>query len=465
VTSLSIVTALLIIYGAISRRGYGAALALGGATAAGAAVVVGATAVPTFYAISLGAVVALVLSMVGSPFRSSTPAGGSPGVGLLIAFLVWSTLVTLVAPVIFQGTTVLAPGTGRRALAGGFFTSSNIAQVLYLILGVGVVAFLSRSSKAGPGLIGLAAGTTTLLSFWRYLHQYAGLPFPENFFDNSPSFAYIETAPQGVQRFRGILSEPAGLAVSCLVTIAYMLPRSTRLTGWRRSGALLVAAIAIFLGSVSTSATFVVAGGIVSFLALATFGLGFLSRRLRLSGLVTVVACGVVIGLVWVLPIIASFVEKTINQKVSSSSYNDRSFSDSTSYDLLLSTFGFGVGLGANRASSFLPGLLSTTGIVGTLLFTAAVVTLVSRGSRVSAYRPVVWALVTLLVVKLVSGPDLSDSSGILWISLGLLSRASRQSTNSAMLDSSSVTEPSRRELRRSRRQLIIGGTGHDEPL
>ncbi|MGI3779291.1 MAG: hypothetical protein ACRYG2_00805, partial [Janthinobacterium lividum] len=405
-------------------------------------------AVPTFYAISLGAVVALVLSMVGSAFRPSAPIEPSPAVGLLVAFLAWSTLVTLVAPVIFEGTTVLAPGTGRRALAAGFFTSSNIAQVLYLLLGVGVVAFLSRSTKAGPGLIGLAAGTTTVLSFWRYLHQYAGLPF----LDNSPAFADIETAPQGVQRFRGILSEPAGLAVSCLVTVAYMLPRSTRLTGWRRGGALLVGAIAIFLGSVSTSATFVVAGGIVTALALATFGLSFLSRRVRLSGLVGVLACGVVIGLVWLLPLIATFVETTINQKVSSSSYNDRSFSDTTSYDLLLSTFGFGVGLGANRASSFLPGLLSTTGIIGTLLFTAAVVTLLYRGSRVPAYRPVVWALVTLLVVKLVSGPDLSDSSGILWISLGLLSRASRQSTTSTTLDPSGITDPSRQRLARSRR-------------
>jgi hypothetical protein len=147
------------------------------------------------------------------------------------------------------------------------------------------------------------------------------------------------------------------------------------------------------------------------------------------------------------LPIIAKFVETTINQKVSSSSYNDRSFSDATSYDLLLSTFGFGVGLGANRASSFLPGLLSTTGIIGTLLFAAAVVTLLVRGSRVPAYRPVVWALVTLLVVKLVSGPDLSDSSGILWVSLGLLSNASRLSTRSTAPDPSHLVESSGRKL------------------
>jgi hypothetical protein len=31
---------------------------------------------------------------------------------------------------------------------------------------------------------------------------------------------------------------------------------------------------------------------------------------------------------------------------------------------------------------------------------------------------------VAVLVLKVVAGPDLSDSSGILWMSLGLLSRA-----------------------------------------
>jgi hypothetical protein len=35
----------------------------------------------------------------------------------------------------------------------------------------------------------------------------------------------------------------------------------------------------------------------------------------------------------------------------------------------------------------------------------------------------VLWALIALLVVKVAAGPDLSDSSGIFWISLGLLSR------------------------------------------
>lgn len=432
-TTLTLVTLAVIAYGVFGRRGYGRALAIGGATAAGATLVFGSTALPTFYAVSLGVVVALALRLLGSgisraPGRQYLP----PEVPMLLLFLAWSAFVTVVAPQLFDGMAVLAPDGADSRLVAGVITASNFAQLLYLVLGVLVVVFLARSPSAGPELIGLAAGLTTLLSLWRYLHEGVGLPFPEDFFDNSPGFAYIETAPNDVQRFRGILSEPAGLAMSSLVTISYMVPRSVQLRGSRRAGALAVAAAAAFLGSISTSATFVVAGGAVVVIAALTFASGFLLRRTSVSAVVSVVACVLVIAALWVLPIVADFVEVTVDEKVSSSSFTDRSSSNSESYGIFVDTFGFGVGLGASRASSFFAGLLSTTGIVGTLLFVAAVGGLLRRSASVREYRPVVWALVTLLVVKTISGPDLSDTGGILWLSLGLLSHAALRSERPA---------------------------------
>ncbi len=287
-----------------------------------------------------------------------------------------------------------------------------------------MVLFLARSARSRPELIGLLVGLTTLLSLWRYLHQLVGLPFPEGMLDNSPSFDYIETAPDDVQRFRGIFSEPAGLAGSCLVTIAYMLPRSLQVRGWRRAGALLVAAVATYLGIISTSATFVVAGVAIALIAGLAAAVGFLLRRTHVSAIASVAGCALVIAGIWILPIIADFVETTVNEKVSSSSFTDRSSANSMSLEIFIDTFGFGVGLGGNRASSFVPSLLSTTGIIGTLLFMAAVATLIRRSAPVREYRPVVWALVGLLVMKVISGPDLSETTGVLWICLGLLSHA-----------------------------------------
>jgi hypothetical protein len=423
-TSLTLATIAIVVYGVLNKRGYGRALALAGVTASGSAAVVGIIAVPTFYAVALGTAVALGLQPLGSGAIPSNPRRPLPGpLWLLVFFLLWSLLVTLLAPALFNGMTVHVP-SGATKLAIGYFTTSNVAQIIYLALGVCVVWFLARSSKPGPELIGLVTGTATLLSLWRYLNQLIGLPFPEGLFDNSPAFAYIESAPDDVERFRGIFSEPSGLAGLSLVTIAYMLPRSFQLRGGRRVGALLTAGTAAYLGAISTSATFVVAGVAVGLIAGVTFALRFLLRRTSVSVLASVAGCALVIGALWFLPILAGFVETTVNQKVGSASFSERSATNDAALDVFVNTFGFGVGLGSNRASSFVPGLLSTTGIVGTIVFATAVAVLIQRASAVREYRPVIWAVVTLLVAKVVAGPDLNDTSGVMWISLGLLSAA-----------------------------------------
>ncbi len=431
-TTLTLTTLLLVVYGAVSRRGYGTTLALGGATAAGAAFVAGTIAVPTFYATAIGTAVALFFQMLTRSSRSVARRQGParrlrtrlpPAASLLVAFALVAAFVTLTASTLFDGLAVQLP-TGPGRLFAAAFTSSNIAQVGYLVIGVCVVVFLARSSSSRPELVGLAAGTTLLLSAWRYLHTSFGFPFPNDFFDNSPFFAYIETAPGDIGRFRGILSEPSALAGTCLVVMSYLLSRQAQLTGWRRTGAWVTVAVAAFLGAISTSATFVVAGVVTAGIAAGTVLYRFLFRRLSISTAGHVAVVVLLIAGVLLLPVVAGFVEGTVNSKVASSSYSERSGADSSSYLLVLDTLGYGVGIGSNRASSFLPGLLSTTGVVGTAIFVTALLLLIRKGYAVTAYRPVVWALVSVLVAKLIAGPDLSDPSGVLWLSLGLLSRA-----------------------------------------
>lgn len=424
-TTLTLATVAVVVFGILNRKGYGRALALGGSTVAGAAVVAGSIAVPTFYAVSIGAAVAVALRVLNrGPWTHASRESLPPGVALLLIFLGWSVFVTLTAPQLFDGMPVLLPAGPGAHLTAGVITPSNIAQTIYLVLGVAVVVFLARSPTAGPELIGLAVGLTVLLSFWRYLSQQAGIPFPEGVFDNSPFFAYIETAPGGVQRFRGILSEPSALAASCLIALSYMLSRARRVDGWRRIGTLAVATVAGFLGTISTSASFVVAAAVVVVIAALTFGVSFLLRRVSVSALVSLFTCVLVVVGIWVLPIVADFVESVVNQKVGSSSFTERSGANSGSYDIFLDTYGFGVGLGGNRASSWFPGVLSNTGIIGALLLAGVIVTLIRRSAAVLEYRPVLWALVTAIILKIVAGPDMSDPSGVFWMSLGLLSRA-----------------------------------------
>jgi hypothetical protein len=419
---LTFITAAVVVYGLLGRRGYGRALALGGATVAGSAVVVGGTAIPTFYAVAVGAAAVLAIGLLGSGRGGPRmPQASPPGMSLLVGFVVWSTFVTLIAPLLFDGLVTVTPAA--TPLVAGVLTTSNIAQTGYLVLGVCVLLYIARSERSRPELIGLTAGAAIVLSAWRYLSQVAGLPFPEGVLDNSPRFAYIETAAGGAPRFRGIFSEPASLAGACLIAIAYMIPRASLVTGWRRVGTLGVAGIALYLGIVSTSATFVVAGIVTGLVAAIAGIVGFLSRRTSLSRLLSVAGCVTVVVAIWALPTIFSFVGKTVNDKVRSSSYTERSTANADALNIFVDTFGFGVGLGSARASSFLPTLLCATGAVGAILLTAFLATVLYQASGLKEYRPVLWALIALLVVKVAAGPDLSDSSGIFWISLGLLSR------------------------------------------
>lgn len=440
-TTLTLATLVVILVGMFGRGGYGRALALGGVTAAGSAIVVGSTAVPTFDAVALGVAIALCVDLLGygrEQPRARRPL--PPGALLLILFLAWSSFVTLAAPLLFNGLAIVTPLT--PTLVAGVVTSSNIAQTGYLLVGICVVVFLARSRSAGPGLIGLTVGTCTLLSMWRYLAQNVGLPFPQGFFDNSPSFAFISTAPGGTERFRGILTEPSSLAGISLVTIAYMLPRAAQLHGWRRAGALAVAAMALYLGIISTSTTFVIAGVASAFVMSVAWLVGFLSHRSTLSRLLSLVGCVMIVLGLLVLPTITAFIESSVNSKLTSASYSERTSANTESYRVFLDSYGFGVGLGSARASSFVPTLLSATGVIGALLFVCAVISLIRRGTALPEYQPVVWALVTLLVTKIAAGPDLSDGTGILWMSLGLLSHAALRADEEASGPPIELTRP-----------------------
>jgi hypothetical protein len=194
--------------------------------------------------------------------------------------------------------------------------------------------------------------------------------------------------------------------------------------GLRRLGLFVVGAAAAFLGPISTSTTFLVAGVALVAVAALVNTASFVFRERGLSQAAVLVLCAVAIASLYVLPYLANVIGQEISDKVETTSYTDRSGADSLAFDLVIETFGLGTGLGSNRASSFVANLLSTVGVVGALLFAVAVATLIRRGWAIPHVRPVVWALVALLIAKVVSGPDLSDNTGVLWMSLGILAHA-----------------------------------------
>lgn len=425
-TTLTVPVLIVAIFGIATRHGYGRAVALGGSTAAGAAAYAGGLAVPTFYAIALGAIAVLMRQGCARTGLGRAVDSSGPTVPLLLLVLVWGVLVTFLAPLLFPGLhTVTVAGNELQA---GVLTSSNVAQTMYFLLGIAVVAALAHDEKTSVGLVGLSIGVGIVLSLWRYTGVTLGLPYPDGFFDNSPTLDYIETAPKDVSRFRGIYSEPSSLAVACLTMITYGLARLRQVHAWRRWALVLLIASATFLGVISTSTTFVVAGSLIAAVAMVTALTGFLTGRTRVARRVAVGVCAGALTSVWVLPLVVAFARSSVEAKVGTSSYEQRSGVDASSYDVFFRTWGLGVGFGSGRASSLVPTLLSTLGVVGTLLIVLALGAAIVGASRSDEARPAVWTLVALLCAKVVSGPDLADPSGLLWITLGILLASARRS-------------------------------------
>ncbi|WP_180357984.1 hypothetical protein [Streptomyces sp. NP160] len=424
-TTLTLTTALLVTLGALTRLGWPRALSLAGATAAGIAFALSdRIVVPTFYA---AAIAAVALTVAGAAQRHGFRRHDAPVPGMtpLLLFGLWTTMITALGGIVFAGTPVLdATGQQTPLGAAGLLTTSNIAQLTYLWIGVAVFAIVARSPATGNSAVGLGLAVAMALNVWALLHRDAGLPFPEGFFDNSPAFRFIDSAEGGVVRFRGIMPEPsavAGIAIPALVFAVASLPRST---GWKRLGALALAGAALWIGLASTSTSFIVSGVVMLVVAVLVGLLGLTVRRVHLQSTTWLAIAAVGAALVFVLPQLMDLLTQTLSDKLGSSSYEDRSGADTFSFALAAQTLGIGVGLGSNRPSSLLAALVSQTGVLGLVLFVAFVVAVVRPALRIPSVRPVLWVAVAMFLGKVYNGPDLSDSTGLLWLVTGTLAAA-----------------------------------------
>lgn len=423
---MTFTTLALLVVGMLGRRGFAPALAFAAVTPTGAALVMGGLAVPTFYVVAMGATVALIArELMREPSDLGATQPTTPGLTALIALWVLGFLLTLVSPLLFDGMTVYSAPAIEQHLAAGVVTESNIAQILYLGLSVAVVAYLAKAPWAGPQTVGIALAGSVLLSLWAWSDQF-GVPFPPLVFDNSPTFTYLEAFPGGAPRERGIFSEAAGLGSSCLAAMAYATSRiwSTRgVARWLNVGLLV---ISTFLGFVSTSTTFYIAAAALVGLGLVVPPLSAVVERRGLPVAAVLGVFGCVLIAVWAVPWIVTQLNLIVSDKVTSFSYEDRSGADDASTRIFFDTFGLGVGLGANRGSSFLFTQLSSLGVFGVFLLGLGIWQLVSKNWVHREVRPIIWTVAALLIFKVIAGPDLADTTGLLWLCFGVLAHAAR---------------------------------------
>lgn len=387
-----------------------------------AAVVAGGTSLSPFYLLA-GLSILAVVNLIATPpdFLERKP---TPGRAALLGFAFYAAAITAAGPWLFAGESVLPPRAGLESVAFPApltYTVSNAAQLLYLLLAVAVVLHLGHLHGLPRNLLtaGLALGT--VLSSARWVADVAGLPWPTAVFDNSLTVSYIDSTFDGAYRLRGVFSEPSELATFTLMALAYFVSAAYRSAGRARLLNGVLAGLAVFNLAQSYSGTAVVALAVLAVLAVgpAVFRA---TTRLRITAVSYVGFVAVLGALYWFGGDLLRLFSDLIDDKLGSTSYSTRSASDVFSLRLLGDTYGFGVGLGSNRSSSFATTLASCAGVVGFVLFAVAGIAVARRAWRVEAARPAVWALVALLIGKAVAAPDLSTPA--LWVALAVCANA-----------------------------------------
>lgn len=424
----------------------------------GAVIVLESFGLPPYYFVACLVtirLVPLILSRkIGIPWQGWLIAHSA----FLITFAVIATASAFLLPQLFEGTLVYAPraGIGKQdnSLAPLGFSISNLGQSIYLWLNVCVVVYTA-----------LTAGRTNILRYiqsflwsgvlvvsiglYQIFAELLDLPFPYGFLLNNPFRSLLfDITFHGLPRINATFPEASIFAVFTVTFLAFIAIQFLLAKGPTATQVILIM-LTIEVLLLSTSSTAYV--GIIGLLLAITVGFilvpaiqrGAFERRAALS---LGAALGLILLTLFSLPPVRQVVVGATLDKPSNGSYENRAQADlytsgqgsdstasSSSYEnrmqadlyaltLLSRTNGLGVGLGSNRPSSFAAWLLSNTGLLGSTLFLGAVLTLivaVHRSPLPMAWRySVLWAFITVLLVKTVSSPDLSTP--VLWVLWGL---------------------------------------------
>lgn len=405
-----------------------------GAFTATVAVIVGGNGVLPFYAAML-AVTALMVIRAPLGLKSLIPKG--PGWLPLTAFIVWSLLITLLAPMLFAGIPVLLPrgGIDEQIAAPSplTYTISNLAQIVYLLLGFATVVFLAKSKKLLPSMASTLFWFGTGLSAMNFMMNRLGIPWPA-VFDNSPNVRYISFDTDGVTpRFRGIFAEPSGLALFSLTALVFFVASSFHDTGRARIAGVAGSLLSVFLIVEGASGTAVAGAAVVALVLGFLLLMRFVALRSRWSPVVVVTALVLFTAFLFYGNALMQSVGEIVEVKLDSSSFDVRTAANEMSLKIMVDTLGLGSGLGSSRSGSLYTMLLSCVGVPGLALFLWAMLTLIIGAWREPAWRSTALALAAFLLIKTVSGGNLSDPP--LWILSGLCAYATWNPTSEANFD------------------------------
>jgi hypothetical protein len=331
-----------------------------------------------------------------------------------LAFGAISLLGALLLPSIFQGTAVFVPLNKEGAhaeLAPLAFSLSNVAQVLNVTLLMAALLWVARqpepSAVARRMLVGmiLAVALSALIGLQQRLAMNGLLPLWDAFWASNPSYSQnFENYAGPVPRVSWPFVEASyGSAWYATVLGGFV---AMFFAGWHRHLALLGAtasgfALANSMGATGALASVLYLGCVLGVVAACFVRYPKLREDLlyRLALAALVVACLLLGGYLTLrhyhLVEVAKLGFENLLQGRSQTVLGDlRPHADRHALQLMLDTWGLGVGMGSNRASSYLAALAGATGVVGLLLFLVAFARQFDgtvRNLRADPYTPTVF--------------------------------------------------------------------------
>ena len=299
----------------------------------------------------------------------------NPSVGYLLIFTAFSCLVSFFLPKFFGGEVwVYNVRDGQIVEQLLVFSGSHIAQILYMLatfLFFLTVIILVRQIKymivfadalLVLGFINIVLGLSDLVFYNLGMTDY--LTYLKN-----ANYAIVDQSMSGVRRIAGSFSETSSFSgfTSGLLTFSFFIYRS----GYRKKLSGFVALFSFLLVILATSSS-----GYIC-LAMLAVVLMYTERDYLFSGQLTKGSFLIVFfsfftacTLMLLFPQqVLSILDSAIFNKLDSDSGIERSEWNASAWDNFLKTYGFGVGLGGNKASNFLLVLLSNVGWFGLVLY------------------------------------------------------------------------------------------------
>lgn len=337
----------------------------------------------------------------------------------LVIFAVYSLLVTAVGPALFSGLPVLSPEAGldtqvESGLTPLQYETSNLAQGIYVLLGVLLVVYFLVEKRTTPRILEVAIVLGMALAFGRHLFPET---WPYAFFDNSPSIYYAW--PGEGRRERGSFAEPSILGMFLAMSLAYLASAIVRAPWMRRVYYAVLILAGVYLYAISYTGTALLSIGATAFVGGVVVVISLISnanRKQLLYALGIVVVAAIAIVLAW--PVIARYTVDIVLQKLTTSSFENRGGSNEIAFQTFLDTFALGAGLGSSRPSSLFFMLLSCVGLVGVLLFIRLVGGYLWAAWRSPEFRAISWSFFAVLIAQVTAKPDLSAPP--FWILLAL---------------------------------------------